>query len=100
MSPWEPLQAELLDALRLETWHPSPLTQAWPLMQWSEAGIALAAYLIGIPVLMGSVSYRGRGFDIKPVVILHNLIMTILSAYMCLETIRQAILADYSLAGM
>lgn len=75
------------------------MTQDWALMDTTTAAATVGAYLVGILVLRLFMGFRGKGYNVKSLVLIHNMGMFLLSAYMCVETIRQAWLANYSLFG-
>ena len=76
-----------------------PITKGWPLTNvWLGMAI-VSSYVLLVMVLKSWIQYRGRGFELKPVVLLHNFCMCALSAYMMIETLRQAIINRYSLIG-
>lgn len=81
------------------TWIESPITRGWPLMDPVHGAAVVFGYLIMVLILTRIMSWRGKPFNLKPIVILHNCSMTALSLAMCIETIRQALLARYTLFG-
>eukprot|EP00474_Spongospora_subterranea_P009007 CRZ09465.1 hypothetical protein [Spongospora subterranea] len=83
----------------LWSWNPSPLTDGWPLVDAKHAFAALLCYMVGIPMLMAWVTYRGKGYNIKPYTVFHNITMFALSLYMCINVLYQAVKARYSLFG-
>ncbi|CEO95000.1 unnamed protein product (mitochondrion) [Plasmodiophora brassicae] len=93
------LWKEAVDAADGSAWRPSPMTQDWALMDTTTAAATVGAYLVGILVLRVFMGFRGKGYNVKSLVLIHNMGMFLLSAYMCVETIRQAWLANYSLFG-
>lgn len=72
----------------LNVCYADPRTKDWPLMDVRQAIFITAMYLVGI--VLGTRAMRNcRPFKIKGVVALHNLILFLLSVYMCVETCRQ-----------
>jgi elongation of very long chain fatty acids protein 4 len=78
---------------------PHPSTRGFPLTDLNTSLLLIVGYVVmlvvGIPV-MKSVE---KPFQLKGFKLFHNLFLFALSAYMCGETIRQAILGNYSLFG-
>jgi len=72
----------------------------WPLMNPLLALGIMIGYLLVLFILI-QIMKRSDGPAplMKPVTIVHNVILTILSAYMCFETLYQAFINKYSLFG-
>lgn len=70
-----------------------PRVKDWPLMNPIHVLSLTAAYLIGIKLLTIYMSTREK-VNVKNIASLHNLAMTLLSLYMCLETINQAFIQN------
>jgi len=70
----------------------------WPLMNPVHMLMAVAAYLVVIGLLVLFMKNR-EPFKLKAFSTLHNIHLTALSAYMCIEIIRQAVINNYSLFG-
>nr|BCB67644.1 C18/C20 elongase [Parietichytrium sp.] len=78
---------------------PYALTDGLPMMDVStmlafEVGY-MAMLLFGIPIM----KQMEKPFELKTIKLLHNLFLFGLSLYMCVETIRQAILGGYKVFG-
>jgi hypothetical protein len=67
-----------------------------PLMNPFDVATIIVVYLT--VVLLGLVSPLPK-LEAKPVVLLHNLVLVVLSGYMVTEVLRQASLGEYSLWG-
>jgi hypothetical protein len=103
---------DVLDRLEGEA-HPHAANL--PLMHVRPVLAIVASYFVLVWMLMRLTKWRGKGFELKPLVLLHNLSMFLLSTYsmlrlrmkrlrltflpVCVETLRQAWIAGYSLFG-
>lgn len=61
--------------------------------------LIVSSYLAIVLTLREWIRRRGQGFELKPVVLVHNLSQLLLSLYMFVETARQVIIQKYSLIG-
>lgn len=61
--------------------------------------LIVSSYLFIVLSLREWIRRRGKGFELKPVVLVHNLCQLLLSLYMFVETARQVIIQRYSLIG-
>lgn len=89
-----------------ETWFdghvgkPDVRVTEWPLMRFHEMFIVAFGYLILIAVLRFIMSFKSTPLPVKTLATLHNINLTALSAYMCIEILRQAFIeSNYSLFG-
>jgi len=88
---WSKLYQEALDA-------GNPHSKTMPLMNPFHAILVAIAYLLII--FLGRIVMKNRKrFDLKYFSLLHNGFLILLSAYMCFESLRQAILGNYTLWG-
>ena len=76
--------------------HGNPRVKDWPMMNPLHCLALIAAYLVTVRVLMSHTTKSG-GYNVKWLVILHNLHLFSLSLYMVVEIFRQARLNNYSL---
>jgi len=77
----------------------SPYADSLPLMNPFHVAVLVLAYFV---VVFGGkflMSFRKNGFDVKSYAMLNNLVLVSLSAFMCIEIVRQAFVNGYSLFG-
>jgi len=78
--------------------HQYPLAKGFPLMNPFSVLVITIAYLVSIP--LGRAFMKNRDpFTLKYFSLLHNGFLVSLSAYMCVETLRQAMLLNFRLFG-
>ena len=71
----------------------------WPLMNPYHMAAVVAAYLILIPTLAAIMKQRAKPVNVRLFATLHNINLTLLSLYMFVEIVRQAVTHRYSLFG-
>lgn len=79
----------------------------WPIMNYRVMLIITFAYLWAISALVLIMKYvppmsqweQGKGFNVKPLAFIHNLVLTTLSLYMCVTIAYEAIINNYSMFG-
>jgi len=80
-----------------------PRVASWPLMDTRLMALTVVAYLVSLWLLVRLTRMRDEPLVAAPVlkgvVVVHNLVLLALSAYMCVEVIRQALIANYSFFG-
>jgi len=75
-----------------------PLSKGFPLMNPFHVLLISSAYLISIPIGRAIMKNR-KPLELKTFSLLHNGFLILLSLYMCVETIRQAVALNYSVFG-
>lgn len=78
---------------------PHPNTAQLPLMDLNSLLMFEAGYFLMLLVLTPIMKNMEKPFKLKTFKLIHNFFLWALSGYMCVETIRQAILGNYSLFG-
>lgn len=79
---------------------PDARVKDWPLMRFDHMFYMAAGYLILIALLRFLMSFKSSPLPVKALATLHNINLTALSAYMCIEILRQAFFVNnYSLFG-
>lgn len=76
-----------------------PRVRDWPLMNPYHMAAVVTAYLIIVPVLSFIMKQRSKPVNVRLFATLHNINLTLLSLYMFVEIIRQAVTHRYSLFG-
>ena len=71
----------------------------WPLMKPSHMAAVVVAYLVLIPCLAFVMKRRSKPVNVRLFATLHNINLTLLSLYMFVEIVRQAVVHRYSLFG-
>ena len=79
--------------------HGDPRVRSWLLMDPQHMAITVAAYLVLVGVLTLIMKFMSAPFKPKTFAVIHNLNLTLLSAVMAVEIIRQAVTHQYSLFG-
>jgi len=75
--------------------HQHPLAKGFPLMNPFHVLLITIAYIISVP--LGRAIMKNREpFSLKGFSLLHNGFLVMLSAYMCIETLRQAVFLNYT----
>lgn len=77
----------------------NPRVRGWFLMNPLHVLGLIGAYLLVILILVKVMARREKPYKMKGWAIVHNVQLAVLSLYMCVETVRQAIVNDYSLWG-
>jgi len=75
-----------------------PRVRDWPVMNPVHTLIIIAVYLIAVFGLVKFMEKR-EAYKLREFALLHNLHLTLLSLYMCVFTIKEAIARRYSLFG-
>jgi len=76
-----------------------PVSMGYPLMNPLVSLAIIFAYLITIWLLIQVMSRREKPLNVYYLALIHNIVLTFLSLYMCVEIIRQALLNKYSFWG-
>jgi hypothetical protein len=76
-----------------------PLAKDYPLVDPLVMFGLIAAYFLTIFVLIQIMKRREKPVDVYYLALFHNINLTVLSAYMCAEVLRQAYLNGYSFWG-
>ena len=71
----------------------------WPLMNPSHMAAVVLSYLIVVPLLAFIMKQRSKPVNVRWFATLHNINLTLLSLYMFVEIVRQAVTHGYSLFG-
>ena len=71
----------------------------WPLMNPYHMAAVVVAYLVLIPALAFVMKQRAKPVNVRWFATLHNVNLTLLSLYMLVEVVRQAVMHRYSLFG-
>ena len=71
----------------------------WPLMNPYHMAAVVVAYLVLIPALAAIMKQRAKPVNVRLFATLHNINLTLLSLYMFVEVVRQAVTHRYSLFG-
>ncbi|XXQ31601.1 Elongation of fatty acids protein [Plasmodiophora brassicae] len=74
-----------------------PRCMDWPMVSFYHLLAGVAAYLCLLGIAKKMMVARRKGYDMTRFSIVHNLAMTCLSAYMFVETARQAYINNYTL---
>ncbi|KAI9184094.1 hypothetical protein H9P43_003147 [Blastocladiella emersonii ATCC 22665] len=77
----------------------SPYADQLPFMNPAHMLVLVAAYLAMVVGGKAVMSRSQTKFTLKTYALVHNIILTSLSAFMCVEVLRQAYLGSYSLFG-
>jgi len=77
----------------------NPRVRDWPLMNPYHCLALILAYLAAIYTLVRIMKKQKEPMKLKWVATVHNIHLTLLSLYMCIECIRQAVTNNYSLWG-
>jgi len=72
---------------------------SWPLMNPIHCLGLTTAYLLGLYVVVQIMKKRKEPFKLKAFATIHNINLTVLSLYMTIEVLRQALKNNYSLFG-
>jgi hypothetical protein len=74
-----------------------PLVKDYPLMNPLICLLIISLYLATVFILIQIMKRREKPVDVYYLALFHNINLTVLSAYMFIEIIRQAYLNNYSL---
>jgi len=92
------LPPSILQQYELALSHQNTLSKDFPLMNPFHVILITLAYIVSIFVGRSIMQNRQR-FELKTFSLLHNAVLILLSLYMCVETLRQAMILEYSIFG-